>query len=308
MTKKGRIAAGICVVTLLLLSLFATLALANGRAEQLLRVLSSTDFVCSKPSAFGSFHLTWLFACILFSALCGVLGWQSDQKTLDRAVVGAGIVFLLMEVYKQLYSCFVLHGGNYDFSVLPFQFCSLPLYLCLLLPFLHEGRLKDMLYKFLALFGTMGGCLVMGYPAFYTRVSLCVHTMLWHTVMIALGVFILFSRGYGKSWRREVLPASLVFLVSVVLATILNVTLSPLAQSSPAPLNLYYMSPYEPTRFWVVSDVQKAFGWLPSLLCYILLFIFVGATLVFWTAWLIRSVISHIHASSVSPHTKNEKI
>ena len=134
----------------------------------------------------------------------------------------------------------------------------------------------------------MGGCLVMAYPRFYDRLSLSVHTMLWHTVMIAVGVLILFSRGYGRSWKREVLPSSIVFLISMIVATILNITLTPLAVDSPNPLNLFYMSPYEDTYFLVIRDVQAAFGWLPSLVTYVLLFIFVGATLVFGVAWLIR--------------------
>ena len=134
----------------------------------------------------------------------------------------------------------------------------------------------------------MGGCLVMVYPAFYDRLALCIHTMVWHTVMIAIGVMILFARGYGKSWRREMPSATVVFLETVLLATLLNVLLRPVALTSPNPLNLLYMSPYEKTYFILIRDVQRLAGWLASMVTYVLLFVFVGATLVFFVASVIQ--------------------
>jgi len=252
------------------------------QAELLLRALQSTDRVIEKPRAFGWFHLVCVFLCVALSVLAGVFGARHKSRT-DRTVLSVGLLLLILELYKQLYGYFVLmQGSGYDFSIFPFQFCSLPLYLYLVVPWLREGRCKELLYRFLGLYATMGGCLVMAYPAFYDRASLCIHTMLWHTVMIATGVLILFSRGYGKSWRREVLATSPVFLLSLGMATLLNWLLTPYAQNSPKPLNLFYMSPYQGTNFWVVREVRQAFGWGESLVCYALLFVFVGATTVFF--------------------------
>ena len=292
MRKKERIVAGCVLLGILFGAAVLLIALLGGGAKWLLDGLRATDVILQKPRAFGGFHLAWLLLCILLSAGLGVFGARNGRDMTDRVVFGAGLLLLVFELYKQAYSFFVLHQGTYDFGIFPFQFCSLPLYLYLLLPFLREGRVKDILYRFLALYGTMGGCLVMGYPASTDRLSLCVHTMLWHTVMIATGMLILFSRGYGKSWRREVLGTAPVFLGFLGLATLLNIVLTPFAVNSPNPLNLFYMSPYEETYFMVVGDVQRAFGWLPSLLTYALLFVFVGATLVFWAAFLIRQFVS----------------
>ncbi len=206
----------------------------------------------------------------------------------------AGVLLLAMEVYKQYYSYFVIQNRAFDFGFFPFQFCTLPLILYLAVPFLRENRVKDTLCKFSAFFGTMGACLVMVYPAFYDRVSLCVHTMLWHTVMIAVGVFLIFSRGYGKSWRREVLPATVPFLIFVATAMVLNAVLTPFAAKSPSPLNLFYISPYEPTRYFVIRDIRRLLGWEASVAAYVLLFIFLGAGLVFLFAYLIRTVTAQL--------------
>ena len=288
MTRKARIIALSSLGGVGALLFLGAWELFCGRAAWLYELLLASNILCDKPAPFGIFHLSWLSLCILLSAMLGVWGNRHGRKITDVTVLCAGGSLLLLEAYKQLYSFFILSGWQYDFSIFPFQFCSLPLYLYCIAPFLPDGKIKETLYQFLGLFGTMGGCLVMAYPRFYDRVSLSVHTMLWHTVMISIGVLILFSRGYGRSWKREVLPASIVFLISVTVATVLNVILTPLAIYSPNPLNLFYMSPYKSTYFLLIRDVQTQLGWLPSLLCYILLFIFVGATLIFGAVRIIR--------------------
>ncbi len=257
-------------------------------------VLRATDLVWQAPPAFGAFHFAFLAACIVISTAFGIWGARSDARRADTVMLCAGVLLLAMEVYKQYYSYFVIQDRVFDFGFFPFQFCTLPLFLYLAVPFLREGRIKDALCKFSALFGTMGACLVMFYPAFYDRVSLCVHTMLWHTVMIAVGVFLIFSRGYGKSWRREVLPATVPFLIFVATAMVLNVALTPLAVQSPSPLNLFYISPYEPTRYFVIRDIRRSLGWEASVAAYVLLFIFLGAGLVFSVAYLLRAIAARL--------------
>ncbi len=268
-------------------SLLALLLLLNGD-RGLLQLLRLSDCVWGPPAAFSGFHLGFLIACVFMAILFAFFGMRMQAYQCDTVVFFAGCLLFALEVYKQYYSFFVMNDRVYDFGFLPFQLCSLPLYLFLLTPLLKEGPLKEAFYRFLAFFATMGGCLVMVYPAFYDRLSLCIHTMVWHTIMITIGVMILFARGYGKSWIREMPSATIVFLVSVLLATLLNVLLRPLSMGSPNPLNLLYMSPYEKTYFVLIRDVQRVAGWLPSMLTYILLFVFVGASLVFGVAFVIQ--------------------
>ena len=286
---------GLCVLggaVLLLIAMFLLLLTENG--AWLLSLLRATDVIWEKPRAFGVFHLVWLIFCIFLSVFTGVLGYKKGKESTDRVLLFSGLLFWLLEGYKQLYSFFVINDRVFDFGFFPFQFCSLPLYLFLLLPFLPEGKIKETFYKFIALFGTMGGCLVMGYPRFYDRAALCVHTMLWHTVMIAVGVYVLFARGYGKSWGREVLPAAVPFLTFLSFATLLNVLLPPYALGSPNPLDLYYISPYTRTNYFVIAEVQEVFGWWASLLTYAVLFVFMGATLVFFATALIRFAVKRL--------------
>lgn len=284
----------VCLIALVLLFVLSAILLCLLLPEnsRLLSLLRMSDHVWEPPAAFGLFHLSFLGVCMLLAILFAWLGMRMKLYQCDMAVFIAGCLLFVMEIYKQYYSFFVMNDRVYDFGFFPFQLCSLPLYLFLLVPFLPEGALKEAFYRFLAFFATMGGCLVMAYPAFYDRLSLCIHTMVWHTVMISFGVMILFARGYGKSWRRELPSAVIVFVASVILATLLNLLLRPLAYASPNPLNLLYMSPYEKTYFVLIRDVQRVMGWLPAMLCYVFLYIFVGATLVFLVAYVVQRLRS----------------
>jgi hypothetical protein len=256
------------------------------------------DTKMKQPTVLGWFHWLWIALTIVMILYCYIKRRNDSHKTVNHVIFWTAVAVAACEIYKQVHYTFGYRTGavttDYQWYIFPFQFCSLPLYLFLLLPFLPEGKIKETFYKFIALFGTMGGCLVMGYPRFYDRAALCVHTMLWHTVMIAVGVYVLFARGYGKSWGREVLPAAVPFLTFLSFATLLNALLTPYALGSPNPLDLYYISPYTRTNYFVIAEVQEVFGLWASLLTYAVLFVFMGATLVFFATALIRFAVKRL--------------
>lgn len=286
--KRVRILRLMWIAAILLLAGIAFILMKRESAPWLYRLFRFFDTPCEPPKAFGGFHCVFLSICVIISVIFSVFGAQNGKSITDNVVFSLGVVLLVLELFKQFYYYFILNKQVYDFSILPFQFCSLALYLFLLTPLLNEGKLKEALYRFLALFGTMGGCLVMAYPAFYPRLSLCFHTMIWHIIMVSGGLFILFSRGYGRRYREEMIPGTLVFLPLLTVAMLLNVFLTPLVGDAPGPLNLFYISPYEKCTYLIIRDVQAALGWFPALVTYALMFIFIGATTVFWAAFLIR--------------------
>lgn len=251
------------------------------------KLLAATHKPWKTPSIFGAFHLCSLALCIALAVTVGVF-YKRLQGRLDDIVFGAGLLLLGLELYKQWYSFFIIGNGSYNFGVLPLQFCSYALYLFLAVPLLPEGKIKDALYLFCGLYQTMGGCIVMAYPMLYPQASLCVHSMLWHSVMIATGTLIVFSRGYGNRYWKELLPATAVFLITACIAVILNVALQPMATSSLQPLNLFYMSPYQTTNYLLIREVQTALGWAAAMGCYVLLFVFVGATSIWGIVKILR--------------------
>lgn len=274
-----RIAVLFGAVAFSLLAIWSAVARPDGLVSSFLGL---THFEWEKPQIFGAFHLSMLALCLLLSVFALILLRNLSVRGLDRLIFGAGLLLLALELYKQLYHWCVIGNGSYNFGILPFQFCSWALYCYLLIPLLPSGRIKEAFYDFCALYLTMGGCIVMGYPMLYREIPLCLHTMLWHSVMIAVGIVILSRRRYGHRYFSEMLPSTLIFLGTLTLAMLLNLALTPLTAASAQPLNLFYMSPYQTNNYILISDVREHFGWFWSLCCYVLLFVFVGATLM-WT-------------------------
>lgn len=286
-TTKGNVIRIIILASVCITSAVAFLdvtVIKSGLTTSLLRIMHITVAI---PEIFGAFHLCMLALCIALAIVSFFISHKVTPEQLDSTIFAFGVFFLVIEVLKQLYHLAILFPGRYNFGILPLQLCSYVLYLYILIPFLPQGKFKDALYAFSALYQTVGGCIVMVYPKLYSEVFLSIHTMTWHIAMIFIGIMIIFSRGYGKKYVSEMLPPTVVFLITAVIATILNVTLTPYITSSPQPLNLFYMSPYYRTTYIVISDVWAALGWFPALITYVLLFIFGGATL----AWLVAMLV-----------------
>lgn len=240
------------------------------------RLLRFTHYEWEIPAKYGAFHLCFWGLTAVLSVLGVISHGKINARRLDDIVFAAGCLLFFLELYKQLYCHTVLGNGFYNFGVLPLQLCSYSLYCYLGAPLLREGKRKEALYLFSALVQTVGGCVVMGCPLFYKEATLCVHTMLWHTVMIGVGILILSVRGYGRQYPREILPTLGIFLAVLALAQILNILLYPYTAGSEQPLNLFYLSPYERITYILVADVRETLGWFPAVMTYAIGFIAIG--------------------------------
>lgn len=257
-------------------------------------ILRSTHRVGEKPTKFGALHLSFLALSAALAVTAAILGRRTSREALDRGVFLFGMLFLLLEAYKQAYYHVILGEGVYQISVLPLQLCSYVLYLSLLLPIQREGRVKDTLYCFTALFETAGGAVVIVYPLFYRELALSVHTLLWHTAMIAVGVWILAARGYGRRYLSEVFSSFLVFLALFLTGLTLNVLLPPDATGGTKPLNLFYLSPHGETNMFLIGFVREHLGLAAAATVYALL-ILLGASAVWVVGHLIRLISTHRH-------------
>lgn len=56
-----------------------------------------------------------------------------ETKKYNRCYLILGIILMLSEIWKQYTLTFVLNNGEYQWSYIPFQLCSMPMYLCLFL-------------------------------------------------------------------------------------------------------------------------------------------------------------------------------
>ena len=99
--------------------------------------------------------------------------------------------------------------------------------------------------------------------------------MLWHTVLVVMGVYLIISRGYGKDIREMISPA-IMLLCFIAIAIVGNILVFKLHLDTPAcqpgdNLSMFYISPYYPTQLPLLGAVQEI-SYPLFVVCYLLFF------------------------------------
>ena len=102
----------------------------------------------------------------------------------------SGILMLASELWKQYTLTFLIGGVSYNWWYFPFQLCSIPMYVCLLLPWVRSRRLRQILTAFLVDFGMLGGVFAFFDTSgmHYGYLPLTIHSFAWHIFLILLGI------------------------------------------------------------------------------------------------------------------------
>lgn len=226
-------------------------------------IFSQTAWTMSVPQLYGGFHIVVAVAGIILAlALARFVAAGRNGKSFQardlfdrRLYFIVGFVLFVLEMYKQFFCFYIVDGGRYGIFRLPFQLCSLPIYLCIIASILKDKpRLSRVLVTFLMDFSLMGGLMVFVDPSgiFSNYVLLTFHGIIWHLLIIFIGAYGGFCiKETPLTWKdyKKVLP---LFGAGVVIAAILNVVLWPLGY-----INLFYITPYEPS-------VQIVFSWIAN--------------------------------------------
>lgn len=237
------------------------------------------------PGAFSWFHLLWLGIMIISCIMIGSTVARKHSTKADRAVVSVfSLILIGCEVFKQLF--WFEFYGYYRFEIFPYQFCSVPIYVAIFASVIPWEKVREVCYRFLAFYGIIGGLAVMLVPnaVLYTYfIPMSIHAMLWHTVLVVMGVYLIVSRGYGKKLREMMTPA-IVFVCFVALAIVGNVLVYNLYLNTPAcqpgdRLSMFYISPYYPTELPLLGMVQEI-SYPLFVLAYLLFFN--GFALIVW--------------------------
>lgn len=123
--------------------------------------LNATAWTMAEPKPYGLFHIVMLLVGIPVSiALAWKLRRVSD-RSYHRILFAIAVILLLSELYKQLFHFYVMDNKTYDWWIFPFQLCSLPIYLCAILPFMKKSRWLIPLETFLMDFNLLGGLMAL---------------------------------------------------------------------------------------------------------------------------------------------------
>lgn len=151
-----------------------------------------------------------------------------------------GSFMLLTEIWKQWCLTYRLGGGQYNWWYFPFQFCSIPMYICLLLSFISSEKIRKALLAFLMDYGLLAGIFTFFDTSglHYSYAPLTVHSYAWHVLLIILGFYV----GYmnmADIRRRDFAGATGIYLFCCLIATLLN-----LVFYSHGTINMFYISPH----------------------------------------------------------------
>ena len=221
------------------------------------------------PAPFGWFYLAFLFLTILVLSISLIKIKKLDMKKMDKVMFGCGLFLLVTEIYKQLLCSLVVYPDGYPWHLFPFQLCSVPMYLFLMVPFIKKEKIKKAIYSFLGYFMTMSGVMFYLIPSLSHVLSICIHSMLWHMILIVIGILLITKRDYGKTYK-EIIPGFIVFLILVGIATIMNVVFyHTIVKYTSKTFSMFYISPYFTSSLAVFSDIHKALGWIPLMISYV---------------------------------------
>ena len=253
--------------------------------------LGSTAWRMEAPKMFGALHLVLLAAAICFAVLGAVWAKRLDDAGRVKLLAACGWILAVMEIYKQLFLFYVVNNGVYDWWYFPFQLCSVPMYLCILLPFLAKAAGSDMTVDdagiklkrysacltFMVGFTFVSATAALIYPQDFLRsyVTLTLHGFIWHGLLLFISLTISLSGMAELSWHG-IGRSVLLFLVFCLLAVGINAFAEPrMAAAYSAGLlrnqyaAMFYLNPYHISPQLLVGTIQKSAGIPVGLALYI---------------------------------------
>ena len=229
--------------------------------------LSWTAWEMEVPKAYGAFHL-----CVMLVgfSLCALLAWRLrnlGERGNRILLLSIGIFLVVCEVYKQLMYEWILEpGGGYRWGNFSFQLCSIPMYLCFIIPCLKPGRVQKALYNFLMTYNLLGGFIAFFEPSglFHGHWTLTMHALVWHMIVVFLGAYVALS-GRGGVEKRDYWNATAVFGILCVVAFGINCAFWEISNHS---IKMFFIGPGN-SPIIVFKQISEYFGWVVSTALYI---------------------------------------
>lgn len=219
-------------------------------------IFQMSSWTMETPVPYSAFHLLFGSAGIL-SAI--YLALRFSGKCPRRVLFTCGLILAAAELYKQGFLYYIVNGEQYDWWYFPFQLCSVPMYLCLLLPVLNRfapRRCSRAVYTFMQDYALLGGIMALAEPSglMHPYAVLTFHGFIWHFILIFIGLTCALTGEGGRRLKdfADTLP---LFLGCAAIATVINVASHPYGNA-----DMFYISPYYPNGQIVFHQIALTIG------------------------------------------------
>ena len=254
-------------------------------------LLMLTAWEIDKPELFGRLHIVLLAAAVLPAVYGAVRIKNSAYTRRIRILTICGWILVVTEIYKQLFFYYVVNNGVYDWWYFPFQLCSVPMYLCILLPIAGRvhfsqqaesngsaaGSLQSVFLTFMGGFTFISTSAALIYPQDFLRiyVTLTLHGFIWHGLLLFISLTVFLS-GMADLSPKGFARSAALFLILCAAAVCINVAAEPAMSSAYSDglirnpyAAMFYLNPLHISPQPVVSAIQKSAGIPVGLALYI---------------------------------------
>ena len=205
-----------------------------------------------------------------------------------------GLLMLISEIWKQYCLPFLLNHGAYTWWYFPFQLCSTPMYILLILPYIKKERLSNACLTFLMSFGLLGGIAVFADTTglHYPLSALTIHSYTWHILLIVIGAFAAAARLSGNSGGTAVklsafhsfADAAMLYIFFCAVAACINHICGRFDT-----INMFYINPEYPMEQIVFCELVPYLGNMPVIFLYIAMTVLgAGVLFFFWKLVFLR--------------------
>lgn len=205
--------------------------------------------------AYGPQHLAFILIAM-------PLGWLIAGKLRKNEWIlfGIGLFLMITEIMKHLFFYYVINPGVFSWSIFSFQFCSVPMYLLVLLPFVNE-KWKNRFYDYLLSYNLMGAFVAFFEPSGLINeyVFLTVHSFVWHYLIVFSGFYI--GLRIRKAELKNFKNSFILFMILAAIAFIINLAFFRVSEGT---INMFFLGPAN-TTIIVFKDIAERFGWYVNL-------------------------------------------
>lgn len=224
------------------------------------KIVIFLQYSAPRPGNYGWFHLMFVALAIIAVVLLCVFFRDASDKKFRRILLISWLVILLFEIYKQIVFSYNynaetgLGSWHYGWGSFPYQLCSTSMYLLPFAVWLKDGKLRDSVLSFLALFSFFGGLCVYVFPndVFHTDIlGVQIQTMVHHGLQIVIAIYIVAHERWKFNFMFF-LRSIPTFIVMLAIAMTLNLVGHHFIEGT---FNMFYISPYYPCPLVILDNI-----------------------------------------------------
>jgi hypothetical protein len=238
-----------------------------------MHILELLSLEMKEPLAFQSLSESW-FHYLSLMLMVIMMIWSTrylknkSVKHVKKYLLIFAVILIVLEIYKQIIYTYS-NQWAYRWYAFPFQFCSVPMYVGLIIGLTKNNKIYQIGTSFLATYGLFAGIAVMFYPidAFVTTIGINIQTMIHHGGIAVVGFSLIFSKQVSLK-LTTLFKGSIMFSIVIFIAILLNwIHNTWIFEGS---FNMFFINPKYENNLPILSGIQPL---VPSILFIVIYYV-----------------------------------